>query len=62
MLDEFVEFLEGAFVEEEVDAFAGGELAFFVLALAAVGTTAVFSGLMTAAKFGKRQGRKGLVA
>jgi hypothetical protein len=35
--DELVEFFEGAFVEQQFDALAGGELAFFVLALAAFG-------------------------
>ena len=40
--DEFVELLEGAFVEQQVDAFAGAELAFLVLALAALGAAAGF--------------------
>ncbi len=42
MGDELVGLLEGAFVEEEVDALAGGELAGFVLALAALGASALF--------------------
>jgi hypothetical protein len=33
--DEFVEFLEGALIEEKFDPFARGELAFGVLAFAA---------------------------
>ena len=37
---EAVEFLEAAFVEQQVDAFAGGEFAGFVLALDALGATA----------------------
>jgi len=40
--DQFVGFFEGAVVEQEVDALAGGELAFFVLAFAAGGSAAFF--------------------
>ena len=40
--DEFVELFEGAFVEQQVHAFAGAELALFVLALAAFGAAAGF--------------------
>jgi hypothetical protein len=40
--DEFVELFEGAFVEEELDALAGAEFSFFVLALAAFGAAASF--------------------
>src|ERR1035438_5143150 len=36
MRDELVDLCEGAFVEEQFDALAGGELALFVLAIAAV--------------------------
>ena len=36
MGDEFVGFLEGAGIEQELDAFAGGELAGAVLAFAAL--------------------------
>ena len=39
VLDQLVELLEGALVEEELDALAGGELAFPVLALAPLGAT-----------------------
>ena len=39
---EFVGLFEGAFVEEEVDALAGGELAGFGLAGAALGASALF--------------------
>jgi len=40
MADELVEFFEGAFVEEEMDAFAGGELSVGVLAGLALGAAA----------------------
>ena len=40
--DEFVELFEGAFVEQQVDAFAGAELALLVFALAALGAAAGF--------------------
>ena len=40
--DEFVEFFEGAFIEQQVDAFAGAELALLVFALAAFGAAAGF--------------------
>ena len=36
MADEFVEFFEGAFVEQQIDALARGELAGFVFSLAAL--------------------------
>src|SRR6185437_9626405 len=42
VLDEFVELLEGVFVEEQFDALARAELSFFVLALAAFGAAACF--------------------
>jgi hypothetical protein len=51
VLDEFVDFFEGAFVEEEFDAFAGREFAFAVLAFAAFGASALFSGGVAAAEF-----------
>ena len=51
VLDELVDFFEGAFVEQQFDAFAGGEFAFFVLALAAFGTSAFFGGGVAAAEF-----------
>jgi hypothetical protein len=51
VLDEFVDFFEGAFVEEEFDAFAGSEFAFAVLALTAFGSSALFGGGVTAAEF-----------
>ena len=40
--DEFVELFEGAFVEQQIHAFAGAELALFVFALAALGAAARF--------------------
>ena len=40
--DEFVELFEGSFVEKQVHAFAGAELALFVLALATFGAAAGF--------------------
>ena len=43
MADEFVELFEGAFIEEQVNAFAGAELALLVLA---------FTALCSAARFG----------
>ena len=49
--DEFVEFFEGGLVEEEFDAFAGGEFAVFMLAFAAVGATAFFGGFVAAVYF-----------
>src|ERR1700738_2861162 len=42
MAHEFVELLEGVFVEEKMDALAGGELSRFVFALAALRTPAGF--------------------
>jgi hypothetical protein len=41
--DEFVEFFEGAFIEQQLHAFAGAELALFVFALPAFGAAARFS-------------------
>ena len=58
--DEFVDFFEGAFVEQEVDAFAGGELAFFVLALAAFCAASCFGGGVAAAEFFEAVGHKRL--
>ncbi len=40
--NKFVELFEGAFIEQQIDTFAGTELALFVLALAALGATAGF--------------------
>ncbi len=40
--DEFVELFERAFIEQQVDAFAGAELALLVFALAALGAAASF--------------------
>ena len=42
MADKFVELFEGAFIEQQVDAFAGAELALLVFALAALGAAASF--------------------
>jgi hypothetical protein len=50
MADEFVELFECAFVEEEVDAFARGEFAGFVFALATFGAATRFSFRAEAAK------------
>ena len=50
--DELVEFLEGAFVEQQIDAFAGGEFAGLVLALAAFGAAAFFGCGVAAAELG----------
>ena len=49
MRDELVDLLEGAFVEQQVDALAGGEFAFLVLAVAALGAAALFGGVVAAA-------------
>ncbi len=51
--DEFVDFLKGAFVEQELDALAGGELAFLVLARAAFRAAAGFGKLIATLQFGK---------
>src|ERR1700733_14962285 len=40
--DEFFELFEGAFIEQQLDAFAGAELALFVFALATFGAAAGF--------------------
>ena len=49
--DQLVEFLEGAFVEQQLDALAGGELAFLVLARAALRPAALLGGRVAAAQF-----------
>ena len=49
--DQLVGFLEGAFVEQQVDAFARGEFAFGVLAGAALVSTARFGGRVAALQF-----------
>jgi hypothetical protein len=51
VFDEFIDFFESAFVEEEFDAFAGGEFTFAVLALAAFGSPALFGGGVAATEF-----------
>ena len=48
---QFVHFLEGAFVEQQVDALAGGEFAFLVLAGAALFASAVFGRSVPSAQF-----------
>jgi hypothetical protein len=48
---EFVEFFEGAFVEQKIDALARGELAFFVLAGAAFVASAGIGPSVAAAEF-----------
>ena len=50
MRDELVEFFEGAFVEEQFDALAGGKFALFVLAVAAVFATTLLGGGVAAAE------------
>ena len=52
MGDELVGLFEGAVVEQEVDALAGGHLSFFVLALAALRSAAVFGELVSFFEFG----------
>ncbi len=51
MADQLVGFFESAFVEQQVDAFACGELAFGVLARAALVSTARFGGRVAALQF-----------
>jgi hypothetical protein len=43
MRDQLVDFFERAFIEQQVDPLAGGELAAVVLALLSVGAAAQFS-------------------
>jgi len=47
---EFIEFLEGAFVEQEVDSFAGGQFSIGMLAGAAFGSPASLGIRMAAAE------------
>ena len=47
----FVELFKSAFVEEEFDAFAGGELAGLVATLAAFGASTLFGGGVAMAEF-----------
>jgi hypothetical protein len=49
--DKFVEFFEGAFVQKQIDAFAGAELALFVLAFAALRAAARFGFRVSFAEF-----------
>jgi hypothetical protein len=51
--DQLIGFNEGAFVQQQIDAFAGGELAFGVLALTASFAASGFSAGVTAAQFVK---------
>jgi hypothetical protein len=43
MTYELVEFFEGSFVEQQIDAFTGAKLALFMFALAAFGAPTGFS-------------------
>ena len=49
--DKLIELLEGAFVEQKLDALAGAELSFLVLARGALGAAARFGFGVAAAKF-----------
>ena len=49
--DQLVGLFEGALVEQKLDALAGGHLAFLVLALAALGASAIFSQLVAPFEF-----------
>jgi hypothetical protein len=49
--DQLIGFLERGFVEQQVDAFAGGEFTFGVLARAAFFSTARFGGGVAAIEF-----------
>ena len=51
MRDQFVGLLEGAFVEQELDALAGRHLAFLVLFFTATLATAIFGELVTLLQF-----------
>ncbi len=51
MLDQFVEFFEGTFVEKQFDAFTRGEFAFAMLAFAPFGAASFFRGGVAASKF-----------
>ncbi len=51
MGDELVRLFEGAGIEQQLDALAGGELAGAVLALAALGATGLFGQGMAAFQF-----------
>lgn len=53
MGDQLVKFFESTFVQQEVDAFAGGEFPFAMLPFTAFGAAPFFSGLMAAAEFVK---------
>ena len=53
MRDHFVEFLKGAFIQQEFNALTRGHLAFFVLALLAFLAASGFSQRITALKFRK---------
>src|SRR5580693_3456250 len=56
MADQLVHFFEGAFVQQQVDAFTRGKLALLMLPLHAVGTPAIFGVGMAAADFGEAVG------
>ena len=49
--DELVDLFEAALVEQEQDALAGGELAFAVLAIAALRASALFGESVAAVEF-----------
>ncbi len=49
--DQLVGFFEAGFVEQELDALAGGHFAFFVLAFAALGAAAVFGEVIAFLEF-----------
>ena len=49
--DQLIEFLEGAFVEQQLDALAGGELALLVLARAALRPAALLGGRVAPPQF-----------
>src|SRR5262245_32686903 len=51
MSHQLVELLERVFIEQQIDALAGGELAFFVLPLAALGAAPRFRSRRQLAQF-----------
>ena len=58
--DEFIELFESAFVEKEVDTFAGGEFSFLVLASFTFFSTSRFGVGVAAVEFGQAIGHKKL--
>ena len=60
MANQLVDFLEGAFVEQQIDALASGEFSFLMLAGAALFASTGFGGGVAAAEFCEAIGHKRL--